>query len=154
MGAVARQPLDFVLIAVVGVANAIIDVPLFTLPVRLVSDAVLARAFGVFESLITLGVGLGSVASPILIAVLGLAAGDGRHRRPPPRPGRVALATPARARRTAGRPRRRDRRLRRTSMLQLLPVPSIEHLASRVGHHPVPAGTDRACRASPGTASS
>ena len=45
------------MLAVVGTANAVIDVPLFSLPVRLASDAVLARAFGVFEAMISLGVG-------------------------------------------------------------------------------------------------
>ena len=108
MGAVSRQLLDFALIAVVGVANAIIDVPLFTLPVRLVSDAVLARAFGVFEALIALGVGSGLGGQPDPDRRGRTPAGDGRHGPPPSRPGGVALATPARPRRPAGRPRRRD----------------------------------------------
>ena len=105
---VCGQLLDFALIAVVGVANVMIDVPLFTLPVRLVSDAVLARAFGVFEALISLGVGLGSVASPILIAVAGLRPAMVVTGLLLPVAGCAALATPARPRRPAGRPRRRD----------------------------------------------
>jgi CRP-like cAMP-binding protein len=40
--------------------------------------------------------------------------------------------------------------LRRTPMLQLLPVPSIEYLASRVDTHPVPAGTDLCRQGDPG----
>ena len=59
-----RRPSPSLLLAIVGLGNAIIDVPLFTLPVRLVPDAVLARVFGVFESLVALGVGLGSIATP------------------------------------------------------------------------------------------
>ena len=35
-------------------------------------------------------------------------------------------------------------------MLQLLPVPSIEYLASRVDTHPVPAGTDLCRQGDPG----
>jgi len=142
MGAVSRQVLDFALIAVVGVANALIDVPLFTLPVRLVSDAVLARAFGVFEALIALGVGVGSVASPILISAVGL------------RPAMVAmglllpLLAVARWRRLHALDDQlgvRDaeiRVLRATSLLALLPVPAIEHLASRLRRETVPAGAN------------
>jgi MFS family permease len=142
MGAVSRQLLDFGLIAVVGVANALIDVPLFTLPVRLVSDAVLARAFGIFEALIALGVGLGSVASPVLIAVAGL------------RPAMAAtgLLLPLLAVLRWRRLHTLDDQLvvrddeiavlRSTPLLALLPVPAIEHLASRLRRETVPAGAN------------
>ena len=63
MGAAPLPPLIYLLTAVVGVANAVVDVPIFTLPVRLVRDVVLARAFGVFESVITAGMALGSIAT-------------------------------------------------------------------------------------------
>ena len=69
----------FTLLAIVGLGNAIIDVPFFTLPVRLAADVLLARVFGLFESLVALGVGLGSVLTPALIALVDLrAAGHGR----------------------------------------------------------------------------
>ena len=150
MGAVSRQVLDFALIAVVGIANALIDVPLFTLPVRLVSDAVLARAFGVFEALIALGVGIGSVASPILISLAGL------------RPAMVAiglllpLLAVVRWRRLHALDDQlgvRDdeiRVLRATSLLALLPVPAIEHLASRLRRETVPAGANVFSEGQPG----
>jgi hypothetical protein len=150
MGAVSRQLLDFGLIAIVGVANALIDVPLFTLPVRLVSDAVLARAFGIFEALIALGVGLGSVASPVLIAVAGL------------RPAMVAtgLLLPLMALLRWRRLHALDdqlgvrddeiRVLRATSLLALLPVPAIEHLASRLRRETVPAGANVFLEGQPG----
>jgi MFS family permease len=140
MAGVSRQVLAFSLIAVIGIANALIDVPLFTLPVRLVDDAVLARAFGVFEAMISLGVGLGSVASPILIAIVGL------------RPTMIAtglllpvLAVVRRRRLLAldARLGVRDeeiRVLRATALLGLLPVPTLEHLASRLRRRTVPAG--------------
>ena len=74
MGVAPAAGAVFSLLMVVGLANALIDVPLFTLPVRLVDDAVLARAFGLFEAMVALGVALGSVLSPVLIATVGLRA--------------------------------------------------------------------------------
>jgi MFS family permease len=55
------------LLACVGIGNALVDVGLFTLMARLVPDEVLARVFGLFESLITLAVGLGALVASLLI---------------------------------------------------------------------------------------
>lgn len=132
IGAAPNKVLAFALLAVVGLANAFIDIPLFSLPVRFAEDAVLARAFGVFESMVALGVGLGSLVSPALIEFLGL------------RPAIVAvgLLLPALAlvswRRLVdldGRLAVRDEEiavLRGTPMLALLPIPTIEHLARQL----------------------
>ncbi len=140
LGVEPSPALALALLAVVGVGNAIIDVPLFTLPVRLVPDAVLARVFGVFEGLVALGVGLGSIAAPALIDVLDLrwalvAVG-------------VVLPTLAviwwqPLRTLDARLRVRDVEidvLRAAPMLHQLPVPSIEHLATRLRRTQVPAG--------------
>ena len=141
IGVTPRTVTAFVLLAVVGLGNAIIDVPFFTLPVRLADDTVLARVFGVFESLVALGVGLGSVLTPLLISFLGL---------------RVALAAiglllPLLAVLFWPRLTALDRRLvvrddeiavlRGAPMLRCLPVPSIEHLATQLRRRNVPAGT-------------
>ena len=72
IGAVPETFAAFALLGVVGVANSIIDVPLFTLPVRLVPDDVLAPLFGVFESMIAIGVALGSAMTPAAIGILGV----------------------------------------------------------------------------------
>lgn len=140
LGALPTKVAGVTLLAVVGLANAIIDVPLFTLPVRMAPDAVLARVFGVFESLVALGVGLGSVATPAVIAWLGL---------------RGALLAegavlPVLAALCWHRLRALDERLairedeidvlRRAPMLGQLPVPSLEHLASRLRRENRPAG--------------
>jgi predicted MFS family arabinose efflux permease len=140
MGAAPATVAVFCLLMVVGLANALIDVPLFTLPVRLVDDAVLARAFGLFEAVVALGVALGSVLGPLLIATTGL---------------RMALvvtgallpvlaAVAWRALRALdARLEVRDEEisvLRGVGMLALLPVPTIEHLASRLHRRSVPAG--------------
>jgi hypothetical protein len=128
------------LVAVVGLANAIIDVPLFTLPVRMAPDAVLARVFGVFESLVALGVGLGSVATPGVIALLGVQGALVA----------IGVVLPLLAVLTWHRLRQLDQRLairddeievlRSAPMLGQLPVPSIEHLAARLHRVEVPAG--------------
>jgi MFS family permease len=132
MGVAPATAAVFSLLMVVGLANALIDVPLFTLPVRLVDDAVLARAFGLFEAMIALGVGLGSVAAPVLIATVGLHAALVV----------IGLLLPALAVVSWRALRALDRRLvvrdeeirvlRGVGMLALLPVPTIEHLASRL----------------------
>jgi MFS family permease len=128
------------LLAIVGLGNAIIDVPLFTLPVRLAPDALLARVFGVFESLVALGVGLGSLLTPALVAATGLQVTLAV----------VGLLLPALSVASWRRLRRLDERLRvrdleiavlrRAPMLSPLPVPSIEHLASQVQHRTFAAG--------------
>jgi MFS family permease len=56
---------------VIGIGNALVDVTAFTLIARMVPNAVLARVFGVLESLGALAVGLGSLAAPLLIGLLG-----------------------------------------------------------------------------------
>jgi MFS family permease len=141
LGTAPPEAVALVLLAIVGVANAVIDTPLFTLPVRLVPDAVLARVFGVFESMIALGVGLGSVATPVLIDWLGLRSALVA----------VGLLLPTasvlcwhRLRALDGHLAVRDEEidvLRRAPMLDGLPVPSIEHLARRLQRVELPPGS-------------
>ena len=56
-----------ILLACVGFANALVDIGLYTLMARLAPDAVLARLFGLQESLVSLTVGLGAVCAAFLI---------------------------------------------------------------------------------------
>src|SRR5512132_259436 len=62
-----RQTTALTLLACVGIGNALVDVGLFTLMARLAPDEVLARVFGLFESLISLAVGLGALVASLLI---------------------------------------------------------------------------------------
>ena len=57
-----------------GIGNALVDVGLFTLMTRLAPDEVLARVFGLLESLISLTVGLGAVIASLLIDLTGARA--------------------------------------------------------------------------------
>ena len=67
---VSQPALAFVLLGVVGMANAVEDVTGFTLLQRLVPDAVMGRFFVAFEASLALGVALGSIAVPGLITML------------------------------------------------------------------------------------
>lgn len=141
VAAVPTEPVVLALLAVVGLGNAIIDVPLFTLPVRLAPDAVLARAFGVFESLIALGMALGSAVAPVLIAIIGLRRALLITGLLLPVLAAVALRRLAKL---DGRLQVRDaeiRLLRTAPMFSLLSVPTIEHLSSSVRRRRVQAGT-------------
>jgi MFS family permease len=56
---------------VIGVGNAMVDVAAFTLLARMTPNEVLARVFGVLESLGALAVGLGAILAPVTISLLG-----------------------------------------------------------------------------------
>jgi predicted MFS family arabinose efflux permease len=58
-------------LAVVGAGNAILDISGFTLIQRGIDDDVLARVFGVFEILVVLSVGTGSLLGSLLVDQLG-----------------------------------------------------------------------------------
>jgi MFS family permease len=60
------------LLAVVGFANTVGDVAGMTLLQRAVPDAVLARVFGVLETVLLASVAIGAVLAPALVGALGL----------------------------------------------------------------------------------
>jgi MFS family permease len=60
-----------VLLAIVGVANSVEDVAVFTLLQRLVPDEILTRVLGVVWSLAMGAVALGSIAAPAVVAAIG-----------------------------------------------------------------------------------
>ncbi|MCR2809673.1 MULTISPECIES: MFS transporter [unclassified Microbacterium] len=128
------------LLAFVGVGNALIDVAGFTLIARLAPDAVLARVFGVLESLVAVSIGLGAILAPAVIGWLGVeAALIG-----------IGLVCPVLAVASWWRLRRLDRSvdnldvdiglLQRVPMLAPLPLPAIEQLARGLETVTVPAG--------------
>jgi MFS family permease len=59
------------LFAVIGAANTVVDVSGLTLMQRTAADHVLARVFGVLEGLLVATVGLGALAAPALVSLLG-----------------------------------------------------------------------------------
>lgn len=66
-----NQIFALVLLGVVGIGNTIVDVSGMTLLQRAAPDEVIARVFGVMESLFLLSVGLGALAAPLLLNWLG-----------------------------------------------------------------------------------
>lgn len=64
-----------VAMALIGVANAIVDVNAFTVLQRLVPDEVMGRVFGAMESALIGAMAIGSLAMPLLIVTVGLRPG-------------------------------------------------------------------------------
>jgi CRP-like cAMP-binding protein len=64
--------LAFAWLALVGIANATLDVAGLSLVQRSVPTRVRGRVFGAFESVTTLTLGLGSLVAPLLVASVGL----------------------------------------------------------------------------------
>ncbi len=126
--------------AVIGVGNALVDVTAFTLIARMTPDPVLARVFGVLESAGALAVGLGSLAAPLLIGLLGsrgalLAVGAVA-----PVVCLLAWSRLTAIDRTVGVRTDDIDLLRRVPMLRPLPVPVIEHLGRDLRRITVPGG--------------
>ncbi len=72
LAAAPGRPAALVLFALIGVGNALVDVGVFTLVARLVPERVLARVFGLLESVGALAVGAGSVVAAGLASASGL----------------------------------------------------------------------------------
>jgi MFS family permease len=71
IGAWPTPAAALVLLAVVGIGNTVADVAGLTLLQRAVPEVVLARVFGVLESLVLGTIALGAVVAPVLISALG-----------------------------------------------------------------------------------
>jgi len=72
LAATSSEVVAVVLLAVVGVANAIVDLSYFTLLQWLVPDQLMGRVFTSDEALLTLAVAAGSLAAPGLIELFGI----------------------------------------------------------------------------------
>lgn len=144
----------FVLLAVVGIGNSLIDLGGFTLLARIAPDEVLARVFGVLESLVALSTGVGAIGASLAIEMYGVrgalvAAG---------------LLCPVAAVLSWRSLRRLDRSmdvrdhdigmLQGVTMLNLLPLPAIERLARGLKPVSVPAAARYSIRATWATATS
>jgi MFS family permease len=150
VGVFPQQALALVLLSFVGVGNALIDVAGFTLIGRLAPDEVLARVFGVLESMVAVFVGIGGVVASALIGWLGVE----------PALIAIGLLCPVLAAASWWRLRRLDRTvavldddiglLRRVDMLCTLPLPSIEQLARGLQPVAVPSGATVFAQGDPG----
>jgi predicted MFS family arabinose efflux permease len=128
------------LLACVGVGNSLIDLAGFTLLARLAADDVLARVFGVLESLVALSIGVGAITASLVVDRAGV------------RPAlvTVGLLCPVLAVASWQRLRGMDRSigvrdrdidlLQTVAMFNVLPLPAIEQLARGLESFDVPAG--------------
>jgi MFS family permease len=128
------------LLACVGVGNALVDVGLFTLMARLAPDEVLARVFGLFESLISLAVGLGALVASLLIEWTSLTAALIIVGTLCPSLVLVAWRRLIHLDRYVGEIDKEIGLLHRVPMFQPLPLPAIEQLARGLEPVHVPAG--------------
>jgi MFS family permease len=140
IGVFPHAALALVLFGCVGIGNTVVDVAGTTLLQRAAPDEVLARVFGVLESLIVMSIGVGALVAPFLVQAFGirwalvvvgaflpvivaltwrtLAAVDAESPAPP----EVDL-------------------LREIPFLAPLPGPTLEALAGRLDRMRMPAGT-------------
>jgi MFS family permease len=72
IGLLPWAPAAVLFLAVLGLGNAVLDVAGFTIMQRSVPNAVRGRVFGVLESGVMLGGGIGSALAPLLLALLGV----------------------------------------------------------------------------------
>jgi MFS family permease len=140
IGVLSHLATALVMLAIVGVGNALVDVGVFTLIARLADDAVLARVYAAFEGIITLGVAVGAIVAPVLISAFGIQAALVIVGAIAPA---AVLGCWAALRSVDDRVRIRDvdvDLLRRIPMLRPLPEATIEQLAARLTRTQLPAG--------------
>lgn len=140
IGVLPAEAAALVLLACVGVGNALIDVSGFTLLGRTAPDAVLARVFGVLESLVALATGAGALVAALVVEHAGVRTALVA----------VGLVCPLAAAASWRRLRRLDRSigvrdrdialLRSVDVLGVLPLPAVEQLARHLEPVAVPAG--------------
>lgn len=70
IGVLPSAPAAVLFLAVLGLGNAVLDVAGFTIMQRSVPNAARGRIFGVLESGVMLGTGIGSALAPLLLALL------------------------------------------------------------------------------------
>ncbi len=61
--------------AIIGIANSVVDVNAYTILQRLVPDEIMGRVFGAMESAVIGGMALGALLMPLLISTIGLRSG-------------------------------------------------------------------------------
>jgi MFS family permease len=129
IGLVASYPIALLAFAVVGLGNSVADIAALTLFQRIVPDHVLGRVLGVLEGILLGAIGLGGLAAPLCISLVGA------------KPTLIVAGVllPAATILVAGRLRAIDRTtgapehttlLRGVPLLGILPEPVLEFLAA------------------------
>jgi hypothetical protein len=150
IGAWPEWPVVVMAMGVIGIGNALVDVGLFTVPARLVPDALLARFFGALESVIAICVACGSLVTPAAIALFGRRGALVAVGLLGPL---LALAWWRRLRATDDMVSARDEEigiLKGIPMFDRLPMPAIETIAARVGRELAEPGKVVVAQGAPG----
>jgi len=71
LGAAPGKAVGLLALGLIGIANTLIDVSVFTLLQRAVADVVLARVFGVLEAVMTGAIAVGGIITPLLVSGVG-----------------------------------------------------------------------------------
>jgi hypothetical protein len=129
MGIVPDPTLAFALAAVLGAANASLDVTGYTLLARSVPNEVRVRVFGVLNSLVGIGVAAGALAAPLLVSLGGIRLALVIAGLVLPVLAVVAYTAVRRAEASAILPERELAIMRRLPMFAPLPLTALEHLA-------------------------
>jgi MFS family permease len=150
VGLVPSAASAMLMLALVGAGNALIDVGGFTLIARISPANVLARVFGLLESVAALAVGLGALLTPLVIDALDLRAALVV----------LGLLTPVAVTLSWRRLRALDAvivgrddelaLLRGVPLLDALPLPALETVARQLEHVVVPAREDVFRQGEPG----
>jgi predicted MFS family arabinose efflux permease len=128
------------LLACLGAANALVDLGLYTLMARLAPDDVLARVFGLQESVVSLTVGLGAVVAALLIELTSVTVALVAVGALCPILSVAAWRRLKHLDRYVGVLDKEIKMLHSVPMLQPLPLPAVEHLARGLEPVHVPAG--------------
>jgi MFS family permease len=140
IGVFPEQGAALALLAVIGLANAVLDASGWTVIARLAPEDVLSSVFGLFESLVALTIGLGSILTPAVIDAVGVRGSLLVLGALCPL---LALLSWRRLRRLDGSMQRRDEELellQEVPMLRPLPVLVMDRLAHSLTEVHVPAG--------------
>jgi hypothetical protein len=129
IGLLPNPALAFAMAAVVGAANASIDVAGYTLLARCVPNEVRGRVFGVLQSLAGLGIAAGALIAPALVEVAGLAGAFVIAGMILPVLAIVSLPGVRRAEASAILPERELAIMRKMPMFAPLSLTVLEHLA-------------------------
>jgi hypothetical protein len=140
IGAFPAEFVALIMLAIVGAGNALVDLGYFTLFPRLLPDEVLARVFGALESLVALAVGLGSILTPLLIALFGIRGALVAIGLMTPAVVAIAWSRLAKVDERLGAQAEIIERLREVGMLRPLPISTIEDLARHAHEESVEAG--------------
>jgi hypothetical protein len=142
LGFVLNPVSAILLLAIVGIANASLDVSAFSLIQRIVPNEVRGRVFGALEGLVALGMGLGAIAAPLLVGLLGVQGALAATGLILPVVALVSLGIVRRADAGAILPEQELSLLRGIPMFAPLPMTSLEALAGALQPRHVAAGTE------------